>query len=522
MTTKKTHKHFILMAAALVLVVLSMIPMVSASFNISNDGLDGKDAFTVACPTINSGIGNSIGTFLYADQIINVTADTTYTCYISDIRHAGTFGSYFTTAFTPGCYVDFAQPIECAIGQEHTITTGPYGTTTNAVFAIPSHGLRTLFFGSTVYGPPLASFTATPSSGYAPLNVTFVDTSTGPLVDSWIWDFGDGSTVYGPNLGTTFNTYTGVGNFTAKMTVTNDTYGMSNTTQIINVLSPTGIEVKLDVRDSITGSLITDTQVGIQNTTSGVWRNSTLPSGLAFFDSTDPGFLYPLQIGQSVQLAATKTGYIGDESTFTIPYSGYLTTLYLTPTSYIPSAPGNWNLVVSVKRNLDGVPIYGANVRLQTGVGTQYDVTQQTDVNGLTTFVNVTASTSAIWSVVSQKYQDTSGSIPVITPNGTQHLNVEMVLKGGTPVTTPITPHPTSTPVDPNAPGAYPTPVDANGNPITDSGLKGFAAFGLLVDAVYAIMGIVVGIIFIWLLWLTVYMITGGKIIDKIMKRGRR
>ena len=74
----------------------------------------------------------------------------------------------------------------------------------------------------------------------------------------------------------------------------------------------------------------------------------------------------------------------------------------------------------------------------------------------------------------------------------------------------------------PTGTGAYPTPTDTSGNPITNPNDKGIAAFMLLVDAAYAIMGIVVGLIFIWLLWMTVYLVTGGKIIDKIMKRGRR
>lgn len=284
--------------------------------------------------------------------------------------------------------------------------------------------------------------------------------------------------------------------------------------------TPPHSTVQLDVKDAITKAFIADTTVGIKNTTSGVWRNSTLPTGAGYADSTGAAYEYPLSIGQSITLAANKTGYSSESSTFYIPYSGYLTTLYLTPSSYQTSG-GNWNLVVSVKRNLDLAPIYPATVRLQTGVGTYYDSSQTVDESGTTTFTNVTASTSAIVSVVSQMYQDTSVVVTVF-PNQTQHVNIEMILKGGTPVTTKVTPRPTSTPYDPNAPSAYPTPTDASGQPITDSGLKGFAAFNLLIDALYAIMGIVVGIIFIWLMWMTVYMITGGKIIDKIMRRGRR
>ena len=39
--------------------------------------------------------------------------------------------------------------------------------------------------------PPVADFTAAPTSGETPLTVTFTDTSTGDP-DSWSWEFGDG------------------------------------------------------------------------------------------------------------------------------------------------------------------------------------------------------------------------------------------------------------------------------------------------------------------------------------------
>lgn len=41
-----------------------------------------------------------------------------------------------------------------------------------------------------VFPPPVASFTAAPTNGFAPLSVTFTDTSTGTITN-WSWDFGD-------------------------------------------------------------------------------------------------------------------------------------------------------------------------------------------------------------------------------------------------------------------------------------------------------------------------------------------
>jgi PKD repeat protein len=64
--------------------------------------------------------------------------------------------------------------------------------------------------------PPVAGFTGTPTSGLAPLNVNFSDTSSGAIT-TWSWTFGDGgtSTVQNPS-----HTYTAVGTYTVSLTVT--------------------------------------------------------------------------------------------------------------------------------------------------------------------------------------------------------------------------------------------------------------------------------------------------------------
>src|SRR5258708_30091490 len=72
---------------------------------------------------------------------------------------------------------------------------------------------------------PSVSVGASPASGAAPLAVTFsasASSPNGPIV-SENWDFGDGQTGTGFNAA---HTYTSVGNFTARVTVT-DNLGMS-------------------------------------------------------------------------------------------------------------------------------------------------------------------------------------------------------------------------------------------------------------------------------------------------------
>ena len=66
--------------------------------------------------------------------------------------------------------------------------------------------------------PPVASFTATPTSGVAPLAVQFTDTSTGP-VTARTWDFGDGTTASAEQ--NPEHTFASAGTYTVSLTLTN-------------------------------------------------------------------------------------------------------------------------------------------------------------------------------------------------------------------------------------------------------------------------------------------------------------
>ena len=89
-------------------------------------------------------------------------------------------------------------------------------------------------------GNPVASFTATPESGAAPLTVQFADTSTDSgSIASREWDFGDSSaadTTQNPQ-----HVYIDPGVYTVALTVTDDEGNESSTTQEISV-NPAGFE----------------------------------------------------------------------------------------------------------------------------------------------------------------------------------------------------------------------------------------------------------------------------------------
>ncbi len=84
---------------------------------------------------------------------------------------------------------------------------------------------------------PVADFTGSPTSGDAPLTVSFTDQSTNNPT-SWSWDFGDGGTSTAQNPS---HTYNNAGTYTVKLTATNDC-GSNTKTKVdyITVTEPAG------------------------------------------------------------------------------------------------------------------------------------------------------------------------------------------------------------------------------------------------------------------------------------------
>lgn len=90
--------------------------------------------------------------------------------------------------------------------------------------------------------PPNVAFYSTTSSGYAPLSVGFVDTSTGSPT-AWNWSFGDGSwfNTSSASLKNPTHTYSSPGSYTAKLIACNaagcNTTGPTKTISV-SLLSP--------------------------------------------------------------------------------------------------------------------------------------------------------------------------------------------------------------------------------------------------------------------------------------------
>jgi len=115
----------------------------------------------------------------------------------------------------------------------HVYTSqGTYSVTLNAINGTAA-GSKTKSNFITVGNSLLASFTASPREGSAPLTVQFNDTSSGNAT-SWIWDFGDGNTSASQSPS---HIYFSAGNYTVKLTVTNAFGSNTSAPSYVNVSS---------------------------------------------------------------------------------------------------------------------------------------------------------------------------------------------------------------------------------------------------------------------------------------------
>jgi PKD repeat protein len=138
-------------------------------------------------------------------------------------------------AFAPGIGVPVIRDGSSANMNNATSTRQAVNSTTGLVVLASNAATQRYWHMERVLSSanvetPLASFTASPSNGPAPLHVAFTDTST-KSPTAWNWDFGDGtsSTEQSPT-----HTFTKAGSYTVSLSVQNAA-GSSNATKTITV-----------------------------------------------------------------------------------------------------------------------------------------------------------------------------------------------------------------------------------------------------------------------------------------------
>jgi PKD repeat protein len=151
---------------------------------------------------------------------------------------------------------------------------GSYTATLNATNAGGTNSATKTISVSAAPVAPTAAFTASPTTGSAPLLVSFTDTSTG-LPTSWAWDFGDSGTSTSQNPTHTFSAN---GVYTVQLTATN-AEGSTSTTHAITVTDapppPTTVPLDADAyfnTSSPTKNYATATVLKLHSPTTAEYR----------------------------------------------------------------------------------------------------------------------------------------------------------------------------------------------------------------------------------------------------------
>lgn len=154
--------------------------------------------------------------------------------------------------------------------------------------------------------PPAASFTASPSSGAAPLSVKFTDTSTNAPT-RWRWNWGDGTPVSGGRG--PIHVFSSPGVYVVQLTATNS-IGSSSTTRTITVSDapPPPPPVASFTADRTSGTepltvSFTDTSTGAPTSWSWAWGDGTADSTMQ-----NPSHEFTAAGTYDVVLTATNAG----------------------------------------------------------------------------------------------------------------------------------------------------------------------------------------------------------------------
>ena len=231
-----------------------------------------------------------------------------------------------------------------------TTTKQGVNNSTGVVVMASDNVAKRYWYSDRPLGPattaPVASFTATPTSGTAPLNVSFTDTSTGSPT-SWAWDFGDGGTSTAQNP---THSFAAAGTYTAKLTATNGAGSSSASTTItvnpattaagvtvvgsvttysgtatgtVTINAPAGTAAGDVLVASITGDLnpnMATVPVGWTPIVNGLGINSSSTSGARVFvyyhvvGASDPAS-YMWMLSTAVKWGGGITGYRGVNNT---------------------------------------------------------------------------------------------------------------------------------------------------------------------------------------------------------------
>jgi PKD repeat protein len=226
----------------------------------------------------------------------------------------------FTDTSSPGSAAITSWAWSFGDGQTSTARNPSHVYTTAGSFSVTlsvasSDGQNTVTVNNrvtvTAPVPPTANFTATPTSGSAPLAVQFADTSTAGSqpITAWAWTFGDGqtSTAQSPS-----HTYTTPGTYTVQLTATSAAGAdVERKVNLITVTAPPADPVLSLARSLPGGGVYTpgatvDVTVTLSMTGVGTLR------AMGMLETLPPGWTFEQVVSGTPPNTVNPSGEFGD------------------------------------------------------------------------------------------------------------------------------------------------------------------------------------------------------------------
>ena len=160
--------------------------------------------------------------------------------------------------------------------------------------------------------PPIAGFTATPTTGVAPLTVAFTNTTLGD-VTAYSWNFGDGTT---SALANPTHTYTTPGLYTVSLTAMgeggNDTFSVTNLVDVAIPPPTAGFAANVTAGASPLAVAFTNNSIGAVSSFSWDFGDGASSS------QANPNYVYNVPGLYTVSLTATGPG--GSDTAILVDY----------------------------------------------------------------------------------------------------------------------------------------------------------------------------------------------------------
>jgi PKD repeat protein len=234
---------------------------------------------------------------------------------------------------------------------------------------------------------PTAAFTASATTGVAPLAVSFTDASTGAPT-SWAWTFGNGttSTLQNPSA-----TYTAAGTYTVSLVATNAVGSSTAVTKTITVTAPVVKPTSSFTASATSG--VAPLQVSFTDTSAGVPTSWAWDLGNGSTSTLrNPAATYATAGTYTVTLVATNAAGAGAvaSKTITVTAPPTSTTAHITGLSRTRGEEGDRVTITGTGFTGKGVVRFGSETaRVRSWTATSIAVRVPDDVDG-TVLVTVT------------------------------------------------------------------------------------------------------------------------------------